>query len=114
MLNSQLNYITADLNFAYLYMTVYKSGPSFNQEKPPQNQDVVQLLRQEAIDLNVLREVEGLALVMLCSCRIVTRKLAAHLLKEVRAIFSIAPGQVSIDHGMTEMRSGGPGAGHVV
>jgi len=32
--------------------------------------------------------VEGLALVMLCNHRLVTRKLAAHLLKEVKQIFA--------------------------
>ncbi|KAL3879804.1 hypothetical protein ACJMK2_032086 [Sinanodonta woodiana] len=41
--------------------------------------------------LAALHEVEGLALVMLCSHRTVTRKLAAHLLKEVRLIVSQTP-----------------------
>ncbi|KAL4229825.1 hypothetical protein ACF0H5_010217 [Mactra antiquata] len=41
--------------------------------------------------LLALHEVEGLALVMLCNHRIVTRKLAAHLLKEVKQIFSSVP-----------------------
>ena len=38
--------------------------------------------------LLALHEVEGLALVMLCNHRVVTRKHALHLLKEVRLIFS--------------------------
>ncbi|XP_053400043.1 protein furry-like isoform X2 [Mercenaria mercenaria] len=41
--------------------------------------------------LLALHEVEGLALVMLCNHRVVTRKLAAHLLKEVKQIFSSVP-----------------------
>jgi hypothetical protein len=41
--------------------------------------------------LLALHEVEGLALVMLCNHRVVTRKLAAHLLKEVKQIFSCVP-----------------------
>ncbi|XP_052797247.1 protein furry-like isoform X3 [Mya arenaria] len=40
--------------------------------------------------LLALHEVEGLALVMLCNHRLVTRKLATHLLKEVKLIFSTA------------------------
>lgn len=43
---------------------------------------------QDLVELSVLHEVEGLALVMLCSIRLVTRKLALLLLKEVRTIFS--------------------------
>ncbi|XP_012945432.1 protein furry homolog isoform X2 [Aplysia californica] len=39
--------------------------------------------------VEVLHEVEGLCLVMMCSCRVVTRKLAVHLLKEVRNIFNM-------------------------
>ena len=38
-----------------------------------------------------LHEVEGLALVMLCNNRVVTRKLAVHLLKEVKAILAAIP-----------------------
>ncbi|ESO93945.1 hypothetical protein LOTGIDRAFT_105090, partial [Lottia gigantea] len=38
--------------------------------------------------IDVLHEVEGLALVMMCSCRMMTRKLALILLKEVRNIFN--------------------------
>ena len=34
-------------------------------------------------NVDVLHEVEGLCLVMMCSCRVVTRKLAVHLMKEV-------------------------------
>ena len=52
------------------------------------------LVRQEVTDLSVLHEVEGLALVMMCSARVVTRKLAVHLLKEVRNIFNSANTQV--------------------
>ena len=37
----------------------------------------------------VLCEVEGFALVMLCNCRPITRKLAVLLLKEVKSLFSI-------------------------
>lgn len=52
------------------------------------------LVKQEVTDLSVLHEVEGLALVMMCSARVVTRKLAVHLLKEVRNIFNTANTQV--------------------
>ncbi|XP_021378295.1 protein furry-like isoform X2 [Mizuhopecten yessoensis] len=48
----------------------------------------------EATNILVLREVEGLSLVMLCSCRVVTRKLAALLLKEVRNIFTCCQAQM--------------------
>ena len=43
---------------------------------------------EQIMNLDVLHEVEGLCLVMMCSCRVMTRKLAIHLLKEVRNIFS--------------------------
>ncbi|KAK7496521.1 hypothetical protein BaRGS_00012173, partial [Batillaria attramentaria] len=43
---------------------------------------------EQVISLDVLHEVEGLCLVMMCSCRVMTRKLAIHLLKEVRNIFT--------------------------
>lgn len=36
--------------------------------------------------LSVLHVVEGLALVVLCSCRPATRRLAVNVLKEVRAL----------------------------
>nr|AOV18883.1 furry [Lymnaea stagnalis] len=42
-------------------------------------------------NVDVLHEVEGLCLVMMCSCRVVTRRLALHLLKEVRNIFNMYP-----------------------
>ncbi|BFZ15206.1 hypothetical protein BsWGS_18245 [Bradybaena similaris] len=42
-----------------------------------------------APNVDVLHEVEGLCLVMMCSCRVMTRKLALHLLKEVRNIFTM-------------------------
>ncbi|XP_023930548.1 protein furry homolog-like, partial [Lingula anatina] len=38
---------------------------------------------------NVMNEIEGFALVMLCNCKPLTRKLAACILKEVRTLFSI-------------------------
>ncbi|XP_070197468.1 protein furry-like isoform X3 [Littorina saxatilis] len=43
---------------------------------------------EQIMNLDVLHEVEGLCLVMMCSCRVMTRKLAIHLLKEVRNIFA--------------------------
>lgn len=36
----------------------------------------------------VLHAVEGLALVLLCSCHIATRKLAVSILREVRSLFT--------------------------
>ncbi len=36
-----------------------------------------------------LHELEGFSLVMLCSCQGIVRKLAVHLLKEIRNLFSI-------------------------
>ena len=55
--------------------------------------------------LLALHEVEGLALVMLCNHRVVTRKHALHLLKEVRLIFSTVTlyvtDQVSVRHCVT-------------
>ncbi|XP_059157209.1 protein furry homolog isoform X2 [Physella acuta] len=50
-----------------------------------QNKDV----SSAHVNIDVLHEVEGLCLVMMCSCRVVTRKLALHLLREVRNIFNI-------------------------
>ncbi|XP_078324714.1 protein furry-like isoform X4 [Crassostrea virginica] len=61
------------------------------------------LVRQEVTDLSVLHEVEGLALVMMCSARVVTRKLAVHLLKEVRNIFNSANTQGSAEPCLLEM-----------
>ncbi|XP_025086109.1 protein furry homolog isoform X4 [Pomacea canaliculata] len=43
---------------------------------------------ESAASVDVLHEVEGLCLVMMCSCRIMTRKLAFHLLREVRNILT--------------------------
>ena len=43
---------------------------------------------EQIMNLDVLHEVEGLCLVMMCSCRVMTRKVAIHLLKEVRNIFA--------------------------
>ncbi|XP_048776244.2 protein furry homolog-like isoform X2 [Ostrea edulis] len=63
----------------------------------------VPLVRQEVTDLSVLHEVEGLALVMMCSARVVTRKLAVHLLKEVRNIFNSANTQGSFEPCLLEM-----------
>ena len=48
------------------------SGPALSLERTPL--------------LNVLHVVEGLALVVLCSCRPATRRLAVNVLKEVRAL----------------------------
>lgn len=48
------------------------SGPSLSLERTP--------------PLGVLHVVEGLALVVLCSCRPATRRLAVNVLKEVRAL----------------------------
>lgn len=36
---------------------------------------------------NVLHAVEGLALVLLCSCQLSTRRLAISILKEIRSLF---------------------------
>lgn len=36
---------------------------------------------------NVLHAVEGLALVLLCSCQLSTRRLAIAILKEIRSLF---------------------------
>lgn len=44
---------------------------------------------KQVVSVDVLHEVEGLCLVMLCSCRVLTRKLAIHLLREVRNIFNL-------------------------
>uniref|UniRef100_A0A3Q1GNE3 Furry homolog, like n=1 Tax=Acanthochromis polyacanthus TaxID=80966 RepID=A0A3Q1GNE3_9TELE len=41
---------------------------------------------ERTLPLNVLHVVEGLALVVLCSCRPATRRLAVNVLKEVRAL----------------------------
>lgn len=43
-------------------------------------------LSLERTPLGVLHVVEGLALVVLCSCRPATRRLAVNVLKEVRAL----------------------------
>ncbi|GFR96359.1 furry [Elysia marginata] len=40
-------------------------------------------------NVDVLHEVEGLCLVMMCSCRVVTRKLTLHLMKEIKNIFGM-------------------------
>lgn len=37
---------------------------------------------------NVLHAVEGLALVLLCSCQLTTRRLAISILKEIRSLFT--------------------------
>lgn len=44
------------------------------------------LALERAPTLGVLHVVEGLALVVLCSCRPATRRLAVNMLKEVRAL----------------------------
>ncbi|XP_048243647.1 protein furry-like isoform X3 [Haliotis rufescens] len=63
-------------------------GMGGEQDKPPGDQQTSNNLASQVMSLGVLHEVEGLALVMMCSCRVVTRKLSVHLLKEVRNIFN--------------------------
>ncbi|GAB6027284.1 hypothetical protein CHUAL_001566 [Chamberlinius hualienensis] len=46
-----------------------------------------QLGQRSEPSVNVLRFVEGFALVMLCNCRPCPRRLAVHILKEVKSIF---------------------------
>lgn len=49
--------------------------------------------------MGVLHVVEGLALVVLCSCRPATRRLAVNVLKEVRALHNaLGIAKVTIDH----------------
>ena len=45
--------------------------------------------QQRAAHKVTLHELEGFSLVMLCSCQGIVRKLAVHLLKEIRNLFSI-------------------------
>ena len=45
--------------------------------------------QQRAAHKVTLHELEGLSLVMLCSCQGIVRKLAVHLLKEIRNLFTI-------------------------
>lgn len=43
----------------------------------------------------VLHAVEGLSLVLLCSCQLTTRRLAVSILKEIRSLFAaIKPSEV--------------------
>ncbi|GFN79511.1 protein furry homolog isoform x3, partial [Plakobranchus ocellatus] len=55
--------------------------PSVNSQRDP----AVPLVP----NVDVLHEVEGLCLVLMCSCRVVTRKLTLHLLKEIKNIFNM-------------------------
>ena len=49
--------------------------------------------------LGVLHVVEGLAVVVLCSCRPATRRLAVNVLKEVRALHTaLGIGKVITEH----------------
>lgn len=44
---------------------------------------------------SVLHAVEGLSLVLLCSCQLTTRRLAVSILKEIRSLFvAIKPSEV--------------------
>ncbi|KAK6976868.1 protein furry, partial [Biomphalaria glabrata] len=56
---------------------------------PGPNQQAMKDPTHGHANVDVLHEVEGLCLVMMCSCRVVTRKLALHLLREVRNIFNM-------------------------
>lgn len=46
----------------------------------------------------VLHAVEGLAIVLLCSCQLSTRRLAIAILKEIRSLFGTI-GQCEVKHG---------------
>lgn len=66
-------------------------GTSKKQSKPSTLEVSVSKVDHTCI---VLHRVEGLALVMLCSCRQPARRLAAHILKETRYLLkALAPGK---------------------
>lgn len=53
----------------------------------------------------VLHAVEGLALVLLCSCQLSTRKLAITILKEIRSLF-LTIGQAEVKRDKVEEVTG--------
>ncbi|XP_041356858.1 protein furry-like isoform X3 [Gigantopelta aegis] len=65
------------------------SGKDTQKDVPSDQNAAAAIPPNSVVNLDVLHEVEGLALVMMCSCRVVTRKLAGHLLKEVRNVFNL-------------------------
>lgn len=51
----------------------------------------------------VLHAVEGLALVLLCSCQLSTRRLAIGILREIRSLFvTIKQSEVRLEHKQTD------------
>ncbi|XP_061189012.1 protein furry-like [Saccostrea echinata] len=94
--------LDSSLRLLMQLLVQWKASMNTNKDKSSGDGNVV-LIRQEVTDLSVLHEVEGLALVMMCSARVVTRKLAVHLLKEVRNIFNSANTQGNCEPCLLEM-----------
>ncbi|XP_063413170.1 protein furry-like isoform X1 [Mytilus trossulus] len=83
--DTQTQILDSTIRLIMQLLVQWKSNVNSHKEKQPTDNIVVN--RLEPSNLGVLHEVEGLAIVLLCSNRVVTRKLALHLLKEVRNIF---------------------------
>ncbi len=62
-----------------------------NEKEKPEKLDKKQQLAKQRFFANkaTLHEVEGFALVMLCSCKPIVRKLAGVVLKEIRNLFNL-------------------------
>ncbi len=84
---------TINNTFITFQHKVEKDGgpPADNLEKEEGDSDSVARRKQmmRAAHKVTLHELEGFSLVMLCSCQGIVRKLAVHLLKEIRNLFSI-------------------------
>lgn len=95
--------LDSSLRLLMQLLVQWKTSMNTNTKDKNSGDGNVVLVKQEVTDLSVLHEVEGLALVMMCSARVVTRKLAVHLLKEVRNIFNTANTQGNYEPCLLEM-----------
>ena len=90
--DTQTQILDSTIRLIMQLLVQWKSNVNSNKER--QQNDSSNII----FNLGVLHEVEGLAIVLLCSNRVVTRKLALHLLKEVRNIFFASAAQGVSSH----------------
>lgn len=80
---SRFNWKPLSLSMLVSQLLQAGSGPKVPAERGPHS--------------TVLHAVEGLTLVLLCSCQMSTRRLAVAILKEIRSLFAII-GQSEVQH----------------
>ncbi|XP_061136619.1 protein furry homolog isoform X5 [Syngnathus typhle] len=97
--DSQRGLLDASLKLLLQLLAQWKvaaaaAGRSYDTAKmhtaePPQTSSNVKTAAERGPHAAVLHAVEGLALVLLCSCQLSTRRLAVAVLKEIRGLFAV-------------------------